>query len=110
MPGMMISSEKRKYQLRRLTKSIFRMRGGARTASMAGATTACSWVVGGSACSSSSSSVSSASSPDASVFSIPGCLSSDGSGTVHPHLRRAPEAAAGHDDCQQVVGHDDRRD
>src|SRR5260370_29974846 len=107
---MMIRSEKRKYQLRRLTKSIFRMREGARTASMAGGTTACSCVVGGSACSSSSSSVSSSSSSDASVFSIPGCVSSDGSDTVHPHQRRAPETAAGHDDCQQDVGHADRLD
>src|SRR5712692_9764495 len=110
MPGMMISRENRKYQLRRLTKSIFRMRGGARTASMAGGTTACSWVVGGSACSSSSSSVSSSSSSDASVFSIPGCVSSGCSDTIHPHQRRAPEAAASHDDRQQVVGDDDRGD
>src|SRR5260370_6956054 len=107
---MMIRSEKRKYQWRRLPKSIFGMRGGARPASMAGGTTACSCVVGGSACSSSSSSVSSSSSSDASVFSIPGCVSSGGSDTVHPHQRRAPEAAARHDDCQEVVGDDDRRD
>src|SRR5260370_41783333 len=107
---MMISSEKRKYQLRRLTKSIFRTRGGARTASMAGGTTACSWVVGGSAGSSSSCSVSSSSSSGVSVPSLPAGVSSDGSDTIHPHQRRAPDAAAGHDDRQQAVGHDDRRD
>src|SRR5712691_373779 len=110
MPGMMMSSENRKYQLRRLTKSIFRTRGGAGGLSGLAASTSSSWAAAPGCCSSSCSSSSSvsASASGVSVPSLPAVVSSDGSDTIHPHQRRPPETAARHDDRQQVVGDDDR--
>src|SRR5260370_19569569 len=114
MPGMMISSENRKYQLRRLTKSILRTRAGAGGFSTLAASTSSSWAAApgcsSSSAASGSSSASSSSDSGTSVPSLPAFMSSDGSDTIHPHQARAPEPAAGHDDRQQVVGDDDRRD
>src|SRR5438132_1056689 len=111
MPGMMISRDSRKYQLRRLTKSIFRTRGGAGGVSTRALATSSSAVALGSSASSPSSSTSSSSSSSGrSVPTSPARVSSDGSDTVHPHQRRTAECAARHDDGQQVVSYDDRRD
>src|SRR5713226_8758981 len=109
MPGMMIRSENRKYQLRRLTKSILRRRGGGGGASTFAASTSSSWAAAP-GCSSSSCSSASSSASGASVPSLPAGVLSDGSDTIHPHQARAPEAAAGHHDREQVVRDDDRRD
>src|SRR6267378_2593735 len=110
MPGTMISSDSRKYQLRRLTKSIFRTRGGAGGVSTRDLATSSSPVALGSSASSPSSSTSSSSSSGRSVSTTPARVSSDGSDTIHPHQGRPAEAAARHDDSEQVVSHDDRRD
>src|SRR6266852_9801356 len=111
MPGMMISSENRKYQLRRLTKSILRTRGGASGVSTLAASTRSSWAAApGCPSSSGSSSASSSSDSGTSVPSLPAFMSSGGSDTIHPQQTRAPEAAARHHDRQQVVRDDDRRD
>src|SRR5260370_21770576 len=108
MPGMMISSEKKKYQLRRLTKSAFRPRGGAGGFWTAGAAGSSSTAASASGSSPSSSSSSSSSSSGASVPSLPAGVSSDGSDTIHPHQCRTPEPAAGHDDREEVIRDDDR--
>src|SRR5467141_3052633 len=105
MPGTMISSDSRKYQLRRLTKSIFRTRGGAGGVSTRDLATSSSPVALGSSASSPSSS---SSSSGRSVSTTPARVSSDGSDTIHPHQGRPAEAAARHDDSEQVVSHDDR--
>src|ERR1700730_15827701 len=113
MPGMMISSENRKYQLRRLTKSIFLTRGGGGGVSTSAAATRASAVRPGfssAGSASGSSSCSSSSSSGASVPSLPTRLTSDGSDTIHPHQCRTTERAAGHDNRKQVVRDDDRRD
>src|SRR4029077_13535684 len=109
MPGMMISSESRKYQLRRLMKSIFRTLGGVGGVSTRALATSSSEVGFGSSGSSPFSSTSYSSS-SGSAPTTPVRVSSDGSDTIHPHQHRTAEAAAGHHDGQQGVSHDDRRD
>src|SRR5260370_27379870 len=114
MPAMMMSSENRKYQFRRLTKSILRTRAGAGGVSTLAASTSSSCAAAP-GCSSSSetsaaSSASSSSESGISVPSLPAFISSGGSDTIHPPQGRAPEPAAGHDDRQQVMRPHDRGD
>src|SRR5690349_16840795 len=106
MPGMMISSEIRKNQLRRPTMSRRRTLGGAFSTFGSGSSALASSSSGSSSPGSSASS-SSASSAGSAVTSD---LSSAGSSTVDSKKRGASEAGRRQHDRQQVVGDDDRGD
>src|SRR5450759_197148 len=89
MPGMMMISETRKNQLRRLTMSSFRTRGSRRDG---GSETVSTLVSSGA------------------TSSFGAASSSEGSSTVHPSQPRPPKGSGRQDDREQVVSDDDGRD